>query len=88
MLKNRSRIVIEVPAGPVPVTVVKSAVIGLVGAAPTLRDALLYRCYEKGLLLLGCGESTVRLMPPLVVEQDHADFALDVLERCIAEAER
>ena len=39
------------------------------------------------LLVLGCGESTVRLMPPLVVEQEHADIALEVLERCIGEVE-
>ena len=39
------------------------------------------------LLLLGCGESTVRLMPPLVVEPEHADFALEVLERSIGEIE-
>ncbi len=55
---------------------------------PEARHKVIRRAFESGLLLLGCGESTVRLMPPLVVEQDHADFALDVLERCIAEAER
>ncbi len=46
------------------------------------------RAFEQGLLVLGCGESTTRLMPPLVVEQEHVDFALDLLERCIAEVER
>jgi 4-aminobutyrate aminotransferase len=46
------------------------------------------RAFETGLLVLGCGESTIRLMPPLVVEQYQCDFALDVLERAIAEAEK
>jgi len=55
---------------------------------PEARKKVIHRAYEQGLLLLGCGESTVRLMPPLVVERDQADFALDVLERCISEAER
>ncbi len=52
------------------------------------RQKVVGRAFEQGLLLLGCGESTVRLMPPLIVEQDQADFALEVLERCIAEAEK
>lgn len=46
------------------------------------------QAFEKGLLVLGCGVSTVRLMPPLVVEQHQADFALDVLERVIEEASK
>lgn len=52
------------------------------------RHQVVQRAFEQGVLLLGCGESTIRLMPPLVVEKDHVDFGLDVLERCIAEAER
>jgi len=55
---------------------------------PEARRQVAERAFEQGLLLLGCGESTIRLMPPLVVEQHHADFALDVLDRTIAESER
>jgi len=55
---------------------------------PEARKKVIGRAYELGLLLLGCGESTLRLMPPLVVERDQMDFALDTLERCISEAER
>ncbi len=51
------------------------------------RSHVVRRAFEQGLLVLGCGESTIRLMPPLVVEQEHIDFALDVLEGCIAEVE-
>lgn len=54
---------------------------------PEARKHVIQRAFELGLLILGCGESTVRLMPPLVVEKDQADFALDVLERCVSEAE-
>jgi len=53
---------------------------------PEARHAVVRRAFEQGLLILGCGESTLRLMPPLIVERDQADFALDVLERCIVEA--
>lgn len=55
---------------------------------PEARRKVIMRAFEQGLLILGCGESTVRLMPPLIVERDHADFALDVLDRCISEAEK
>ncbi len=52
------------------------------------RKKVVYRAFEKGVLLLGCGESAVRFMPPLTVERDQIDHALEVLERCISEAER
>ena len=52
------------------------------------RKKVVYRAFEKGVLLLGCGESAVRFMPPLIVERDQIDHALAVLERCISEAER
>jgi 4-aminobutyrate aminotransferase len=51
------------------------------------KGRVIRRAFEQGLLVLGCGESTIRLMPPLVVEQEHIDYALDVLERCICEVE-
>ncbi len=49
------------------------------------RNRVVERAFEKGLLILGCGDSTIRLMPPLVVEPEHADFALKVLEECLDE---
>ena len=55
---------------------------------PEARKKIIERAYALGVLLLGCGESTVRLMPPLVVERDQMNFALDVLERCITEIEK
>lgn len=55
---------------------------------PEVRNQVIQQAFKAGVLLLGCGESTIRLMPPLVVEQHHADFALDVLDRAIAEAEK
>lgn len=45
-----------------------------------LRDRIVEGCFHKGLLLLGCGESTVRFSPPLIVSREQADFALDVVE--------
>ncbi len=52
--------------------------------APALRDRIVDRAFERGLLILGCGETSIRLAPPLVVNQHEATIALDILEECIA----
>jgi 4-aminobutyrate aminotransferase len=51
--------------------------------APDLRDRLVEQAFERGLLLLGAGESAIRLCPPLVITRAQADFALDVIEACL-----
>jgi len=45
-----------------------------------LRDWLVRAAFERGLLLLGAGENTVRLSPPLVITATQADFIADTLE--------
>jgi len=44
--------------------------------------------FERGLLVLGCGETTIRLSPPLIITKEQADIALDILEECIAIVDR
>jgi 4-aminobutyrate aminotransferase len=51
--------------------------------AGTLRDCIVELAFERGLLILGCGETSIRLCPPLVVNQQEADIALDILEECL-----
>ena len=51
------------------------------------RNQLLRRCFEKGLLVLGCGASTLRLMPPLSIERKQIDIALEILDRCLTRLE-
>jgi 4-aminobutyrate aminotransferase len=48
--------------------------------APELRDRVVQEAFRRGLLVLGAGENVVRLMPPLIIDEHQADFALDVLE--------
>jgi 4-aminobutyrate aminotransferase len=43
-----------------------------------LRDQLLLRCFENGLLLLSCGESTIRFCPPLITTADQVDMGLEL----------
>ena len=52
------------------------------------RDRVVEMAFEKGVLFLGCGPSTVRIAPPLVVTKDEADVAMDVLEDSIAAVEK
>jgi 4-aminobutyrate aminotransferase len=54
---------------------------------PEARNKVVKRAFELGLLLLGCGESTIRLIPPLVINREQADFAVEALGRCITELE-
>lgn len=49
------------------------------------RDLAVQRCFEKGLLILGCGESTLRLMPPLIVTREQADVAIEILDEVFSE---
>src|SRR6266536_5815944 len=50
----------------------------------TERDRIVEMAFEHGVLFLGCGPSSVRICPPLVVTKEEADVAVDVLEECIA----
>ncbi|HTS65524.1 MAG TPA: acetyl ornithine aminotransferase family protein [Candidatus Acidoferrales bacterium] len=54
--------------------------------APALRDRVLDLAFQRGLLVLGAGDSTIRLCPPLVITRDQCDFALDTLEACLTRA--
>jgi 4-aminobutyrate aminotransferase len=49
------------------------------------RNTLVRRAFEKGLLLLGCGENTIRFCPPLIVTEEEADLCLTIFEECIRE---
>lgn len=55
--------------------------------AGALRDDVVQRAFEKGLLLLGCGPSTVRFMPALTVDAETVDDALSIFEEALTEAE-
>lgn len=43
--------------------------------------------FERGLLLLGCGESAIRIAPPLVLTEAQAMVGLKILDACISQIE-
>jgi 4-aminobutyrate aminotransferase len=54
--------------------------------AKALCAAVLTRAFHNGLLLLSCGLSTVRFIPPLMINRDHVDEAMGLLTTALTEA--
>ncbi|MBA3770659.1 MAG: acetyl ornithine aminotransferase family protein [Blastocatellia bacterium] len=54
------------------------------GAAdPELRDAIEMACFERGLIILGCGPNSIRFSPPLILAKEHVDVALEIFDEAI-----
>ena len=43
-------------------------------------------CFRRGLLVLGAGPNTIRLSPPLIIDEEQAAFAVDILSEAISVA--
>ena len=52
------------------------------------RDRVVELAFDRGVLFLGCGPSTVRISPGLVVSQDEAEAAVEALEESISIVEK
>jgi 4-aminobutyrate aminotransferase len=56
--------------------------------AAALRNRVETLAFERGLMVLGCGESSIRLCPPLIVSEEEATVALDLLEDALTQGEK
>jgi 4-aminobutyrate aminotransferase len=56
--------------------------------ATALRNRVETLAFERGLMVLGCGETSLRLSPPLIVSEQEATVALDILEDALTVAEK
>ena len=56
--------------------------------APDLRDKVVEQAFAKGLLVLGCGPNTLRLAPPLVIDEEQAEFAVRTLDEVVTAIEK
>ena len=56
--------------------------------APEQRNLVELKAFEKGLMILGCGENTLRFCPPLIITEEEAMVALDILEDVLTEIEQ
>ncbi len=55
---------------------------------PDLRNAITGEAMRRGLVLLPCGRSTMRYIPPLVITEAQVDAAVDILDKSIRAAKR
>jgi 4-aminobutyrate aminotransferase len=53
-------------------------------AAPELRDRIEMECFNRGLIILGCGTNTIRWSPPLILTKENVDVALQIFDEAIA----
>ena len=51
---------------------------------PDLRDRVEMATFNRGVILLGCGPNSIRWSPPLILDRDHADVALEIFDKAIA----
>src|SRR5579862_1777307 len=56
--------------------------------APDIRNRIVQMAFHKGLLVLGSGDTTLRLCPPLMIDEEQADFAVRTLDGIISEIEK
>lgn len=50
---------------------------------PVLRSKIVTSAFEEGLIILGCGTSTIRFSPPLIITQKDAETALSIFEKAV-----
>jgi 4-aminobutyrate aminotransferase len=48
-----------------------------------LRDKIEMECFNRGLIILGCGNSTIRWSPPLILSKENVDVALEIFDNAI-----
>jgi 4-aminobutyrate aminotransferase len=55
--------------------------------AQDLRDQVVERAFRSGLLTLGSGENSIRMSPPLIIDEQQADCAIRIMEESIREVQ-
>jgi 4-aminobutyrate aminotransferase len=53
--------------------------------ATELRKKIIENAFKKGLLLLGCGQNSIRFSPALTVSAEEVDVCLTLFEQVIRE---
>jgi 4-aminobutyrate aminotransferase len=51
--------------------------------ASSERDEVEIECFNRGLIIQGCGVSTIRLSPPLLIDETQCDFAVATLDEAL-----
>lgn len=56
--------------------------------AQDLRNKVVVGAFHRGLLTLESGENSIRVSPPLIIDEEQADCAIHILEESIREVEK
>jgi 4-aminobutyrate aminotransferase len=60
--------------------------IGVEFRSAELAERVQLRAFERGLLVLECGESSIRVSPPLVITREQAQTALRIFGQAVTES--
>jgi L-lysine 6-transaminase len=50
---------------------------------PEKRDELKNKIYSNGLVVLGCGATTIRFRPPLIISEEEIDKAIEIIDKTV-----
>ena len=56
--------------------------------APKKASEVMLRSWKRGVTVVTCGVSTLRIVPPLTIQTDLLDSALDILEDTVNDVEK
>jgi 4-aminobutyrate aminotransferase len=56
--------------------------------APKKAEEVMMRSWKRGVAVITCGKSTIRLVPPLIITRELADAGLDIIEDAIKQVEK
>jgi 4-aminobutyrate aminotransferase len=61
----------------------RGLMIGVQMATPQIRDTVIEDCFRRGLLILGAGPSTIRISPPLIIDEEQATIAAEIFQSAL-----
>jgi len=61
----------------------RGLMIGVQMATPQIRDTVIEECFRRGLLILGAGPSTIRISPPLIIDEEQAGIAAEIFQSAL-----
>ncbi len=56
--------------------------------APKKASEVMNRSWKRGVAVITCGKSTIRLVPPLIITRELIDAGLDIIEDAIRDVEK
>jgi 4-aminobutyrate aminotransferase len=61
----------------------RGLMIGVQMPSPQIRDTVIEECFRRGLLVLGAGPVTIRLSPPLIIDEEQAEIAAEIFQSAL-----